>query len=145
MRRWSKRGIAALGDRGGLKTPRSEQIIHLPKCADRIWQKYADPKSTAPASPKEEKRLCGLGLVRLARIIAERVEALADRLCDRIGGLISVALGKLVELVVSFTVLASGLYHLVVISIAGAVMTNSPLVLGISTYIGARRKAADFL
>jgi Ca2+:H+ antiporter len=59
--------------------------------------------------------VCGLGLVPLARMIAEMVEALADRLGDRIGGLVSVALGNLVELVVSFTALASGLYELVVI------------------------------
>ena len=63
--------------------------------------------------------VCGLGLVPLARMVAEMVEALADRLGDRIGGLVSVALGNLVELVVSFTALSSGLYHLVVISVAG--------------------------
>jgi len=85
--------------------------------------------------------ICGLGLVPLARMIAEMVEALADKLGDRIGGLISVALGNLVELVVSFTALASGLYHLVVISVAGAVITNCLLVLGISTCVGARKKA----
>lgn len=85
--------------------------------------------------------ICGLGLVPLARMIAEMVEALADRLGDRIGGLISVALGNLVELVVSFTALASGLYQLVVISVAGAVITNCLLVLGISTCVGARKKA----
>lgn len=83
--------------------------------------------------------ICGLGLVPLARMIAEMVEALADKLGDRIGGLISVALGNLVELVVSFTALASGLYHLVVISVAGAVITNCLLVLGISTCVGARK------
>lgn len=85
--------------------------------------------------------ICGLGLVPLARMIAEMVEALADRLGDRVGGLISVALGNLVELVVSFTALASGLYQLVVISIAGSVITNCLLVLGISTCVGARTRA----
>lgn len=85
--------------------------------------------------------VCGLGLVPLARMIAEMVEALAERLGDRIGGLVSVALGNLVELVVSFTALASGLYHLVVISIAGAVITNCLLILGISTCLAARNTA----
>lgn len=85
--------------------------------------------------------VCGLGLVPLARMIAEMVEALADRLGDRIGGLVSVALGNLVELVVSFTALASGLYELVVISVAGAVITNCLLILGISTCLGARHTA----
>lgn len=85
--------------------------------------------------------VCGLGLIPLARMIAEMVEALADKLGDRIGGLVSVALGNLVELVVSFTALASGLYQLVVISVAGAVITNCLLILGISTCVGARKKA----
>ncbi|MBM5795754.1 MAG: calcium:proton antiporter [Cyanobacteria bacterium M_surface_7_m2_037] len=84
--------------------------------------------------------VCGLGLIPLSRMIAEMVEELADRLGDRIGGLVSVALGNLVELVVSFTALASGLYHLVVVSIAGAVITNCLLVLGISTCVGARKQ-----
>jgi len=85
--------------------------------------------------------VCGLGLVPLSRMIAEMVEALADRLGNRIGGLVSVALGNLVELVVSFTALASGLYNLVVVTMAGAVITNCLLVLGISTCVGARKKA----
>ena len=85
--------------------------------------------------------VCGLGLIPLARMIAEMVEALAERLGDRIGGLVSVALGNLVELVVSFTALASGLYELVVISIAGAVITNCLLILGISTCLSARNTA----
>lgn len=84
--------------------------------------------------------ICGLGLVPLARMIAEMVEVLAERLGERIGGLVSVALGNLVELVVSFTALASGLYNLVVVSVAGAVITNCLLILGISTCLAARRK-----
>lgn len=84
--------------------------------------------------------VCGLGLVPLARMVAEMVEALADRLGERLGGLVSVALGNLVELVVSFTALASGMYHLVVISVAGAVITNCLLILGISTCLAARNK-----
>ena len=56
VRRWSKRGIAVLGDSGGLKTPQSERIIPLPKCADPIWEKHSDPKSAAPAFPREEPK-----------------------------------------------------------------------------------------
>ena len=84
--------------------------------------------------------VCGLGLIPLARMVAEMVEALAEKLGDRIGGLISVVLGNLVELVVSFSALASGLYHLVVISVAGAVITNCLLILGVSTCLAARKK-----
>ena len=83
--------------------------------------------------------ICGLGLIPLARMVSEMVEALADRLGDRIGGLVSVALGNLVELVVSFSALAGGLYQLVVTSVAGAVITNCLLILGVSTVLAARK------
>ncbi|WP_413440214.1 tyrosine-type recombinase/integrase [Synechococcus sp. MIT S1220] len=54
--RWNKRGIAVLGERGGLKTPQSERIVPLPKCAEEIWNKHAGPKSKEPAFPKEEPK-----------------------------------------------------------------------------------------
>lgn len=86
--------------------------------------------------------LHGLGLVPLGRMIAVLVEALTRRLGNRLGGLVGVALGNLVELVVSFTALNSGLYPLVVTSLAGAVITNCLLVLGLSTLVASRRVIA---
>ena len=86
--------------------------------------------------------LHGLGLVPLGRMIAVLVDALAQRLGNRLGGLVGVALGNLVELVVSFTALNSGLYPLVVTSLAGAVITNCLLVLGLSTLVASRRVIA---
>jgi len=56
IRRWSKRGIAVLGERGGLKNPQSERIVPLPDCAEEIWNKYADFNSKEPAFPKEEPK-----------------------------------------------------------------------------------------
>ncbi len=58
--------------------------------------------------------LCGFALIPLAQITA--------------------------ELVIALTALKSGLYDLVVLSIAGAVITNSLLVLGISTIVAGRRE-----
>jgi Ca2+:H+ antiporter len=82
--------------------------------------------------------VCGLGLIPLARMLSEIVDVLVIRLGSRLGGLVSVCLGNLVEMVVSFTALASGLYSLVVISIIGAVITNCLVVLGISTIVAGR-------
>ena len=56
IRRWSQRGLAVLGDRGGLKNPQSERIVPLPKCAEAIWEKLTDPKSKEPAFPAEAPR-----------------------------------------------------------------------------------------
>jgi len=54
--RWRGRGIAVMGDRGGLKNPQSECIVPLPRCAERIWQKHSEPSNQAPAFPREEPK-----------------------------------------------------------------------------------------
>jgi Ca2+:H+ antiporter len=84
--------------------------------------------------------ICGLGLVPLAKMLSEIVDALVERLGARLGGLASICLGNLVEMIVSFTALASGLYNLVVVSIIGAVITNCLLVLGFSTIVAGRNR-----
>ena len=84
--------------------------------------------------------ICGLGLVPLAKMLSEIVDALVERLGARLGGMASICLGNLVEMIVSFTALASGLYNLVVVSIIGAVITNCLLVLGLSTIIAGRNR-----
>ena len=73
--------------------------------------------------------ICGFGLIPLAKILADLVDLLSEKLGDRLGGLVNVAFGNLVEIVISVTALTSGLYHLVVISLAGSVITNSLLML----------------
>jgi Ca2+:H+ antiporter len=83
--------------------------------------------------------LCGLALIPLAQITAELVDRLVHRVGERLGGLLNVTLGNMLELVIALTALRSGLYELVVVSIAGAVITNSLLVLGISTMLAGRR------
>ena len=84
--------------------------------------------------------VCGVGLVPLAKLLSVVVEKLADKLGDRVGGLISVILGNLVEIVVSITALTSGLYYLVITSTVGAVLTNSLLMLGLSTFVAGRKE-----
>ena len=84
--------------------------------------------------------LCGLALIPLAQITAELVDRLVLRVGERLGGLLNVTLGNLLELVIALTALKSGLYDLVVLSIAGAVITNSLLVLGVSTIVAGRRE-----
>ena len=83
--------------------------------------------------------ICGFGLIPLAKILADLVDLLSEKLGDRLGGLVNVAFGNLVEIVVSITALTSGLFHLVVISLAGSVITNSLLMLGLSVIVAGRR------
>ena len=82
----------------------------------------------------------GVALVPLARLISVLVDQLSEHLGDRYSGVVSVGLGNLVELVVSITALTSGLDRLVVVSIAGSVITNCLLVLGISTFVAGYQK-----
>ena len=69
--------------------------------------------------------LCGLGLIPLAQITAELVDRLVQRVGERLGGLLNVTLGNMLELVIALSALRSGHYDLVVVSIAEAVITNS--------------------
>lgn len=80
----------------------------------------------------------GIALIPFARVISSLVDQLSEHLGDRYSGVVSVGLGNLVELVVSITALTKGLYGLVVISVAGAVITNCLLMLGISTFVVSR-------
>jgi len=81
----------------------------------------------------------GIALIPFARVISHLVDHLSQHLGDRYSGVLSVGLGNLVELVVSITALIKGLYALVVISVAGAVITNCLLMLGISTFVASRQ------
>lgn len=81
---------------------------------------------------------CGLGLMPLAVALSHLVEQLVTNLGPRLGALISVVLGNLVELLVAFNALNSGLYPLVVTSIAGSVVINCLPVLGAGIVIACR-------
>lgn len=85
---------------------------------------------------------CGLGLLPLAVVLSHLVEQLVEHLGTRLGGLASVVLGNLVELLIAFNALASGLYPLVVTSIAGSVVINCLPVLGIGIMVATRGRPA---
>lgn len=82
--------------------------------------------------------VCGVGLVPLAMALSQVVELLMQRLGPRWGGLLSVVFGNLVEFLVAFNALCSGLYPLVVISLAGAVVINCLPVLGLAIVMATR-------
>jgi Ca2+:H+ antiporter len=84
--------------------------------------------------------LSGIGLVPLAQLAAELLDILIAQVREKLGGLLSITLGNLLELVIAITALRSGLYGLVVISIAGAVITNFLLLLGICIVVAGRDK-----
>jgi len=80
-----------------------------------------------------------LAIVPLATVLSHATEAVADRTGDAVGGLLNATLGNLTELIIAVTALHAGQYMLVKASIAGAIVTNTLFMLGVSFLIGGLR------
>ena len=80
-----------------------------------------------------------LAIVPLAALLSHATEAVAARTGDAVGGLLNATLGNLTELVIALTALRAGQYLLVKASIAGAIVTNSLFMLGMSFLLGGVR------
>src|SRR6185503_13691269 len=75
-------------------------------------------------------------IVPLAALLSHATESVAARTGDTIGGLLNATLGNLTELIIALTALAAGQYVLVKASIAGAIVTNTLFMLGVSFLLG---------
>jgi Ca2+:H+ antiporter len=80
-----------------------------------------------------------LAIVPLAALLSHATESVAARTGDAVGGLLNATLGNLTELVIALTALRAGEYTLVKASIAGAIVTNTLFMLGVSFLIGGLR------
>lgn len=77
-----------------------------------------------------------LAIVPLAALLSHATESVASKTGDAVGGLLNATLGNLTELVIAVTALKAGQYMLVKASIAGAIVTNSLFMLGMSFLLG---------
>jgi Ca2+:H+ antiporter len=77
-----------------------------------------------------------LAIVPLAGLLSHATESVAARTGDAVGGLLNATLGNLTELVIALAALRAGQYLLVKASIAGAIVTNSLFMLGVSFLLG---------
>src|SRR4029077_18643919 len=75
-------------------------------------------------------------IVPLAALLSHATEAVAARTGDMIGGLLNATLGNLTELLIALAALRAGQYVLVKASIAGAIVTNTLFMLGVSFLLG---------
>lgn len=73
-----------------------------------------------------------LAIIPLAAFLSHATEGIAAKTGDTIGGLLNATLGNLTEMVIFIAALSQGLIELVKASIAGAVVTNSLFMLGVS-------------
>ena len=80
-----------------------------------------------------------LAIVPLAVLLSHATESVAAKTGDAVGGLLNATLGNLTELVIALTALRAGNYMLVKSSIAGAIVTNTLFMLGVSLLLGGLR------
>jgi Ca2+:H+ antiporter len=80
--------------------------------------------------------LAVLAIVPLAALLSHATESVAAKTGDAVGGLLNATLGNLTELVIALTALRAGEYMLVKASIAGAIVTNTLFMLGVSFLLG---------
>lgn len=77
-----------------------------------------------------------LAIVPLAALLSHATESVAAKTGDAAGGLLNATLGNLTELVIALAALKAGQYTLVKASIAGAIVTNTLFMLGMSFLLG---------
>lgn len=80
--------------------------------------------------------LSALAVVPLAKFIGESTEELATHAGPALGGLLSVTFGNATELIIGFLALRAGLIEVVKASIAGSIMSNLLLVMGLAMFVG---------
>ncbi|MBN7811443.1 calcium/proton exchanger [Algoriphagus sp. H41] len=80
-----------------------------------------------------------LSIIPIARLISTSTENLATYTGDAVGGLMNATFGNLPELIIAFVALKAGLYDMVLASLAGAILANLLLALGMSFLIGGLR------
>lgn len=80
-----------------------------------------------------------LAIVPLAALLSLTTEQVAARTGDSLGGLLNATLGNLVELIIALAALRAGEYLLVKASIAGAIVTNTLFMTGMSFFLGGLR------
>jgi len=80
-----------------------------------------------------------LGIIPTAALMGRATEELASRSGPRIGGLLNVTFGNAPELIIALVALRAGLLDMVRASLAGAILANLLLALGIAFLAGGLR------
>lgn len=80
-----------------------------------------------------------LAIVPLAVVIGDATEQIAIYTSPKVGGFLNATMGNVPELLISGFAVKAGLYSLVLASLAGSIIGNILLVLGLSIFIGGLR------
>jgi len=77
-----------------------------------------------------------IAIIPLAGIMGEATESLACHAGERVGGLLNATFGNATELLITVFALRAGLFDVVKASIAGSILGNILLVLGLAILVG---------
>jgi calcium/proton exchanger (cax) len=80
--------------------------------------------------------LCCLGIIPLAALLGDATEQISMYTGPKIGGFLNATMGNVPELLISGFAVKAGLYSLVLASLAGSILGNILLVMGMSIFIG---------
>jgi len=80
-----------------------------------------------------------VAIIPIARLIVEATEQIASRTGDAVGGLLNATFGNAPELIISVVALKAGLFDMVRASLAGAILANLLLALGVAFFLGGLR------
>lgn len=84
-----------------------------------------------------------ISIIPLAGIMGEATENLACYTGERVGGLLNATFGNATELLITIFALQAGLFQVVKASIAGSILGNILLVLGMSIFTGGLKHGAQ--
>jgi len=77
-----------------------------------------------------------VSIIPLAGLMGEATESLACHTGERVGGFLNATFGNATELLITIFALRAGLFEIVKASIAGSILGNMLLVLGLSIMVG---------
>lgn len=80
-----------------------------------------------------------LSIVPIARLIGNSTEQLATYTGDAVGGLLNATFGNFPELIIALIALKAGLHGMVLASLAGAILANLLLAMGVSFLVGGTK------
>ena len=80
-----------------------------------------------------------ISIVPIARLIGNSTEHLATYTGDAVGGLLNATFGNFPELIIAIIALKAGLHGMVLASLAGAILANLLLAMGVSFLVGGSK------
>ena len=83
--------------------------------------------------------LCCLGIVPLAAVLGDATEQISLYTGPKVGGFLNATMGNVPELLISAFAVKAGLFSLVLASLAGSILGNLLLVMGMSIFVGGLR------